>query len=140
MSLRENGKELCRTHYKWFLQLKLEDLQALFKKIEQRLNQLTDVWEELKAMSAFLAKIEEEEAGISEKQQLLTVPDLEDNMAAVQGLIKKHDAFETDLTVHGERCTDISEQGQILIEEKNHHADVIVQHCEQLRNKVRIHL
>jgi len=118
--------------------------------IEQRLNQLTDVWEELKAMSAsrgrkleesiiyqqFLAKIEEEEAWISEKQQLLTVPDLGDNMAAVQGLIKKHDAFETDLTVHGERCTDISEQGQLLIEEKNHHADSIVQRCEQLRNKV----
>ena len=118
--------------------------------IEQRLNQLTDVWEELKAMSAsrgkkleesiiyqqFLAKIEEEEAWISEKQQLLTVPDLGDNMAAVQGLIKKHDAFETDLTVHGERCTDISEMGQKLVDEKNHHADSILQRCEQLKNKV----
>ena len=45
----------------------------------------------------------EEEAWISEKQQLLTVPDLGDNMAAVQGLIKKHDAFEGDISVHGER-------------------------------------
>jgi spectrin alpha len=66
--------------------------------IEQRLRQLTDVWQELKNMAAwrgkkleesiiyqqFLAKIEEEEAWISEKQQLLTVPDLGDNMAAVQ--------------------------------------------------------
>ena len=51
----------------------------------------------------FLAKIEEEEAWISEKQQLLTVPDLGDNMAAVQGLLKKHDAFETDISVHGDR-------------------------------------
>jgi len=32
----------------------------------------------------FLAKIEEEEAWISEKQQLLTVPDLGENMAAVK--------------------------------------------------------
>ena len=47
--------------------------------------------------------IAEEEAWISEKQQLLTVPDLGDNMAAVQGLIKKHDAFEGDISVHGER-------------------------------------
>merc|ERR550534_2419576 len=75
--------------------------------IEQRLQQLNDVWSELKFMAAsrgkkleesityqqFLAKIEEEEAWISEKQQLLTVPDLGDNMAAVQGLLKKHDAF-----------------------------------------------
>merc|ERR1712073_290161 len=84
----------------------------------------------------FLAKIEEEEAWISEKQQLLTVPDLGDNMAAVQGLLKKHDAFETDISVHGDRCTDICEAGQQLIDERNHHADSIAQRCEQLRNKM----
>merc|ERR1719411_1504995 len=103
--------------------------------IEQRLQQLTDVWQELKQMAhqrgrkleesitfqQFLAKIEEEEAWISEKQQLLTVPDLGDNMAAVQGLLKKHDACET---------------GQKLIDDRNHHADSIAQRCEQLRNKM----
>merc|ERR1712227_35683 len=118
--------------------------------IEQRLQQLTAVWQELKEMAQqrgrkleesiiyqqFLAKIEEEEAWISEKQQLLTVPDLGDNMAAVQGLLKKHDAFETDISVHGDRCTDICEAGQQLIDERNHHADSIAQRCEQLRNKM----
>merc|ERR1719232_1494314 len=84
----------------------------------------------------FLAKIEEEEAWISEKQQLLNVPDLGDNMAAVQGLLKKHDAFETDISVHGDRCTDICEAGQKLIDDRNHHADSIAQRCEQLRNKM----
>merc|ERR1712241_730128 len=120
------------------------------QEIEQRLQQLNDVWSELKFMAAsrgkkleesityqqFLAKIEEEEAWISEKQQLLTVPDLGDNMAAVQGLLKKHDAFETDISVHGDRCTDICEAGQQLIDERNHHADSIAQRCEQLRNKM----
>merc|ERR1712123_198087 len=120
------------------------------EEIEQRLKQLSDVWEELKSMAQsigkklaesityqqFLAKIEEEEAWISEKQQLLTVPDLGDNMAAVQGLLKKHDAFETDISVHGDRCTDICEAGQQLIDERNHHADSIAQRCEQLRNKM----
>ena len=118
--------------------------------IEQRLQQLTAVWQELKEMAQqrgrkleesiiyqqFLAKIEEEEAWISEKQQLLTVPDLGDNMAAVQGLLKKHDAFETDISVHGDRCTDICEAGQKVIDERNHHADSIAQRCEQLRNKM----
>jgi len=84
----------------------------------------------------FLAKIEEEEAWISEKQQLLTVPDLGENMAAVQGLLKKHDAFETDLSVHSERCNEICAAGQKLIEDKNHHADSIVQRCDRLRNKI----
>jgi spectrin alpha len=80
--------------------------------IEQRLRQLTDVWQELKNMAAwrgkkleesiiyqqFLAKIEEEEAWISEKQQLLTVPDLGDNMAAVQaGLPVKKSNQKTHL-------------------------------------------
>merc|ERR1711899_41263 len=121
------------------------------QEITERLKQLNDVWEELKDMAAtrgqkldesityqqFLAKIEEEEAWISEKQQLLTVPDLGENMAAVQGLLKKHDAFETDLSVHTERCTEIcSGQGQKLIEDRNHHADSIVQRCDQLRNKM----
>jgi len=118
--------------------------------IEARLKQLSDVWEELKEMSSnrrnkleqsiiyqqFLANIEEEEAWISEKQQLLTVPDLGDNMAAVQGLIKKHDAFEGDISVHGDRCTDVCEAGQNLISEKNHHSEAITQRCEQLRNKM----
>merc|ERR1712242_216661 len=120
------------------------------EEIEQRLQQLTAVWQELKEMAQqrgrkleesiiyqqFLAKIEEEEAWISEKQQLLTVPDLGDNMAAVQGLLKKHDAFETDISVHGDRCTDICEAGQKVIDERNHHADSIAQRCEQLRNKM----
>merc|ERR1719259_817751 len=119
--------------------------------IIERLKQLNDVWVELQEMAVtrgqkldesityqqFLAKIEEEEAWISEKQQLLTVPDLGENMAAVQGLLKKHDAFETDLSVHTERCTEIcSGQGQKLIEDRNHHADSIVQRCDQLRNKM----
>merc|ERR1712156_1182470 len=121
------------------------------QEIEERLQQLNGVWKELQEMASsrgskldesityqqFLAKIEEEEAWVSEKQQLLTVPDLGENMAAVQGLLKKHDAFETDLSVHTERCTEIcSGQGQKLIEDRNHHADSIVQRCDQLRNKM----
>ena len=100
--------------------------------IKQRLQQLTAVWQELKETVQFLAKIDEEEAWISEQQQLLTIPDLGDNMAAVQGLLKKHDAFETDISVHWDRCSDIFK----LFDERNHHADSITQRCEQLRNKM----
>merc|ERR1712051_1069721 len=120
------------------------------QEIEERLQQLNDVWEELQEMSAsrgrkldesityqqFLAKIEEEEAWVSEKQQLLTVPDLGENMAAVQGLLKKHDAFETDLTVHNDKVSEINNAGQKLIEARNHHSSNIVQRCDLLRNKM----
>ena len=118
--------------------------------IRDRLNQLNLVWEELKDMSRtrerklnesityqqFLAKIEEEEAWISEKQQLLTVPDLGQNMAAVQGLLKKHDAFETDLSVHTDRVEEICSAGQDLVSDANHHSDSILQRCDQLRSKM----
>ena len=76
------------------------------------------------------------EAWISEKQQLLIVPHHGDNIAAVQGLLKKHDVFETDISVHGNQCTDICEAGQKLIYDRNHHADSIAQRCEQLCNKI----
>ena len=38
--------------------------------------------------------------------------------------------------MHGDRCTDICEAGQKLIDDRNHHADSIAQRCEQLRNKM----
>ena len=119
--------------------------------ITERLKQLNAVWTELKDMSKtrakkieesiiyqqFLARIEEEEAWISEKQQLLSVPDLGSNMAAVQGLLKKHDAFETDLSVHTDGVEEINAAGQELINSGNHHADSIHQRCEQLRSRMR---
>lgn len=66
--------------------------------VESRLRALSQAWEELKELSSnrgekleqsleyqqFLAKVDEEEAWISEKQQLLVVDDLGDSMAAVQ--------------------------------------------------------
>merc|ERR1712051_736393 len=120
------------------------------EEIVQRLNALAASWNELKEISEtrsrkleesityqkFLARIEEEEAWISEKQQLLTVSDLGENMATVQSLLKKHVAFENDLSNHTKKCTEINEAGQELIEARNHHADSIVQRCDQLRNKM----
>nr|CAD7266031.1 unnamed protein product [Timema shepardi] len=84
----------------------------------------------------FLAKVEEEEAWISEKQQLLSVEDYGDTMAAVQGLLKKHDAFETDFAAHRDRCADIAADGEKLVADKNHHAESIAQRCQQLQNKL----
>jgi len=64
------------------------------------------------------------------------VDDYGDNMAAVQGLLKKHDAFETDLQVHTDRLKDCLAQGQQLIADGNHHEDQIRQRSEQLEAKL----
>ncbi|XP_014291975.1 spectrin alpha chain isoform X2 [Halyomorpha halys] len=132
---------------------KLMDVSNLgVPEIEQRLKLLNQAWSELKQLAAtrgqkldesltyqqFLAKLEEEEAWISEKQQLLSVEDYGDTMAAVQGLLKKHDAFETDFAAHRDRCADICSAGENLIAAKNHHSDSISQRCIQLQNKLEM--
>lgn len=132
---------------------KLMDVSNLgVPEIEQRLQLLNQAWSELKQLAAtrgqkldesltyqqFLAKLEEEEAWISEKQQLLSVEDYGDTMAAVQGLLKKHDAFETDFAAHRDRCADICSAGENLIAAKNHHSDSISQRCIQLQNKLEM--
>lgn len=118
--------------------------------IEQRLQALEQNWQDLKRMAKergskledsevfqqFLAKVEEEEAWISEKQQLLSVDDYGDNMAAVQGLLKKHDAFEADFSVHRERSADIISAGKQLVQEENHHSESIVQRVAQLKSRL----
>jgi spectrin alpha len=43
--------------------------------------------------------------------------DFGENLAAVQGMIKKHEAFETDFSVHRDRCQDIQKAGEKLIEQ-----------------------
>lgn len=118
--------------------------------IEQRLKALNQAWAELKGLAAtrgqkldesltfqqFLAKVEEEEAWITEKQQLLSVEDYGDSMAAVQGLLKKHDAFETDFAAHRDRCSDICDHGASLVANNNHHFEAIQQRCTQLQKKL----
>lgn len=69
-----------------------EELQALTALRRQKL-------EESLAYQDFLDSVEEEEAWILEKQHLLSSEDYGDTLAAVQGLQKKHETFETDLKV-----------------------------------------
>ncbi|XP_059141379.1 spectrin alpha chain-like isoform X3 [Physella acuta] len=119
--------------------------------IKSRLDQLASSWAELKEMAAnrgdkleqsyafqqFSANVEEEESWITEKQHLLSTGDLGDTMAAVQGLLKKHEAFESDFQVHKERCTEIKREGQTLINEGNHNADLISQRMAGLEEKLK---
>ncbi|GFR78865.1 spectrin alpha chain [Elysia marginata] len=119
--------------------------------IKTRLEQLDSSWAELKDMAAdrghkleqsyafqqFSANVEEEESWITEKQHLLSAGDLGDTMAAVQGLLKKHEAFESDFQVHKERCADVKKEGENLIQEGNHNADSIAQRIQGLEEKLK---
>ncbi|CDW52174.1 Spectrin alpha chain [Trichuris trichiura] len=119
--------------------------------IQNRVQGLRESWIKLKNVShgrlgklneseefqQFIAKVEEEEAWITEKQQVLSVDDFGDTMAAVQSLIKKHDAFEVDFNVHKQRIADILDLGQRLISAENHHSTVIRSRMQQLEARLQ---
>ena len=63
-----------------------------------------------------LADINEQESWVAEKMVLVSSTDYGDTLAAVQGLLKKHSAFQTDFKVHKQRSEEITKQGNDLIE------------------------
>ncbi|XP_066294881.1 spectrin alpha chain, non-erythrocytic 1-like isoform X28 [Branchiostoma lanceolatum] len=119
--------------------------------IQRRCDELTANWSELKQLAAnrgqkledslayqqFSANVDEEESWINEKQNLVSSEDYGDTLAAVQGLQKKHEAFETDFKVHRERVDYIYSQGNKLIDEGNHRSDDIKGRINSLESKVR---
>uniref|UniRef100_A0A8C2IZS6 Spectrin alpha, non-erythrocytic 1 n=1 Tax=Cyprinus carpio TaxID=7962 RepID=A0A8C2IZS6_CYPCA len=120
------------------------------EEIQQRLAQFVEHWKELKDLAAargqrleesleyqqFVANVEEEEAWINEKLNLVGSEDYGDTLAAVQGLLKKHEAFETDFTVHRDRVNDVCTNGDELVKKENHNVENIVAKMKALRGKV----
>uniref|UniRef100_A0A4W4H2V2 Spectrin alpha chain, non-erythrocytic 1 n=1 Tax=Electrophorus electricus TaxID=8005 RepID=A0A4W4H2V2_ELEEL len=123
------------------------------EEIQQRLAQFVEHWKELKDLAAargqrleesleyqqFVANVEEEEAWINEKLNLVGSEDYGDTLAAVQGLLKKHEAFETDFTVHRDRVNDVCANGDDMTSggaQENHHVDNITAKMKALRGKV----
>ncbi|XP_071500194.1 spectrin alpha chain, non-erythrocytic 1-like [Diadema antillarum] len=128
----------------------MQDVGLNREEVQQRLDQLATNWDELKqladnrgrklddslAYQEFLAGIEEEEAWFNEKMNLLSSEDYGDTLAAVQGLLKKHKAFESDFAVHRDRVADIKAQGDKLIDALNHNAEAISQRNDALQRKL----
>ncbi|KAL4609564.1 spectrin alpha chain, non-erythrocytic 1-like isoform X10 [Arapaima gigas] len=120
------------------------------EEIQHRLAQFVEHWRELKELAAargqrleesleyqqFVANVEEEEAWINEKLNLVASEDYGDTLAAVQGLLKKHEAFETDFTVHKDRVSDVCANGEELIKKNNHHVDNISAKMTALQGRV----
>ncbi len=117
--------------------------------VQQRLDQLAYNWDELKnlaqdrgkklneslAYQEFLASVEEEEAWVNEKQNLLSSEDYGDTLAAVQGLQKKHKAFDMDYNVHQERVAEIKRQGEALIQAENHNSEAVEQRIDSIHKR-----
>jgi spectrin alpha len=118
--------------------------------IEARVGQLARNWQELRELSTqrgarldeslayqnWCAAIEEELSWINEKQHVLSGGECGATLAAAQGLIKKHDAFNTDFDVHRERLDEICKQGQALLDANNHHSAHIAESMASSRDLI----
>lgn len=69
----------------------------------------------------------------SEKQQVVVVGECGDSMAAVQGLLKKHEALEAELAARGERVRDLKREGEVLLADGNLHADALAHRLATLQ-------
>ena len=72
--------------------------------------------EESEEYQYLIANVQEEKAWISEKMILVSNEEYGDTLAAVQGLLKKHEAFGTDVKVHKQRADDIQRNADELQE------------------------
>eukprot|EP00794_Sanderia_malayensis_P015984 gene15984-17594_t len=128
----------------------IADERQFEEEIRSRLNSLTEKWDELnelaeerqkrldesEAYQQFCANVDEEESWISEKKALISSDDYGDSLAAVQTLLKKHEAFESDLEVHQQRVDDIKNVGEKLIEKENFRSIPIEQRISTLQEKL----
>ena len=62
-----------------------------------------------------VSSVNEEESWIGEKRVLVLSEDYGDTLASVQGLLKKHEAFETDFAVHQQQAEEIKKQAQFFV-------------------------
>jgi len=118
--------------------------------IQEKCNSLSEKWNELNALAEdrnnklsdseeyqqLLTNIHEEESWIAEKLVLVSNDDHGDTLASVLGLLKKHEAFETDYNVHQQRVDDIKTQANDLIAKENHYADSIRSDLESLETRM----
>ena len=65
----------------------------------------------------FCVGLDEEEAWLNEKTALVSNEEVGDTLAAIQGLLKKHQAFELDVEVHRGRVGESETAANNLISE-----------------------
>ena len=92
--------------------------------------------DESEAFQQLCANIDEEESWIVEKKALVSSDDYGDTLAAVQTLLKKHEAFESDLDVHKKRVNDIQSVCDNLVAEGNFKTDQIKERLHALQLKL----
>ncbi|XP_012876722.1 PREDICTED: spectrin alpha chain, non-erythrocytic 1 [Dipodomys ordii] len=107
---------------------KRDTINGRFQKIKSMAASRRAKLSESHRLHQFFRDMDDEESWIKHSVADLAVP--------FQGLLKKHEAFETDFTVHKDRVNDVCTNGQDLIKKNNHHEENISSKMKGLNGKV----
>jgi spectrin alpha len=121
---------------------KIEILRANWLKLKQLNDERNLKLNDALKYQLWLAMIDEERSWIKEKEHFLNQSQINQqqldssSLAQIKNLLKKHDAFETDLNVHKQRINEnINENGAVkLLDENNFNRDLIHENLSKLND------
>jgi spectrin alpha len=116
-NLQQLGSQLTQEVGNPDIERKCKDLINHWDSLKQATDDRTKKLDESLTYHNWASNLDEENAWIKERLHIMNNPDIGTTLVAVQGLQKKHDSFESDFIVQKERCQDILQQGQKLIEQ-----------------------
>merc|ERR1712226_1030183 len=112
---------------------RIEQLDQAWNELIECSKQRVSMLNESQRFYEFIRDVEEEESWISEKQSLMSSNDFGDTLASVQGLIKKHTAFDQDVVSHTEKANLLEVRGNQLIDDNNLQADKVAEKLAHLK-------
>ncbi len=116
-NLQQIGTQLAQEVENADIERKCKDLVNHWESLKQATDERTKKLDESLTYHNWASSLDEENAWIKERLHIMNNPDIGTTLVAVQGLQKKHDSFESDFIIQKERCQEILQQGQKLIEQ-----------------------
>jgi spectrin alpha len=116
-NIQQLGAQLTQEVGNPDIERKCKDLINHWDSLREATDERTKKLDESLTYHNWAASLDEENAWIKERLHIMNNPDIGTTLVAVQGLQKKHDSFESDFVTQKERCEEILQQGQKLIEQ-----------------------
>lgn len=116
-NLQQFGGQLSQEVGNVDIERKCRDLVSHWESLKEATDERTKKLDEALTYHNWASNLDEETAWIKERLHIINNPDIGTTLVAVQGLQKKHESFESDFATQKERCQDILQQGEKLIEQ-----------------------
>lgn len=116
-NLRQLGSQLVQEVGNPTIDRKCQDLLGHWEALKSATDERTKKLDESLTYHSWAATLDEENAWMKERLHIMNNPDIGTTLVAVQALQKKHESFENDFAVQKERCQEILQQGQKLIDQ-----------------------